>query len=774
MERSGALGGLRVVDLGQYLAGPLAAMVLADMGADVVRVDPPGGPRWRHPANAILQRGKRSIVLDCKDGADRDVARELIARADVVIEGFRPGVAERLGVGPKAMTARHPWLVYCSIPGFGEDDPRAGLQAWEGVVAAAAGCYVFRGTTPMNYVGDRSRPPVFSAIPQPSSFGAMVALHSIMAALIAREQSGLGQWIEAPLFDATFELTGSNAPKMPGGPPPKPPFSGTPPQLERYRCADGKWLELCLFQDRHLAWFAEHFMPQEWIDDGMADMDRMLFDEDLKVRAAQRFAELLRTKPAREWEIAINDVSGASAALCADPEDWLREDGHARANEQVIELEDPELGATAQAGYPVGLSVTPPRAAGARRPLDADREAILAELRSAPAPDVPGATGADPSRRPLAGIRILDCSQVLAGPTVGRILAEYGADVVKIHSFEDRQLGMHLYTNSGKRSVMLNVKTPEGRALFERLSEGTDVFVQNFTRGVADRIGMGEAELRGRNPGLLYVSVSAFGHRGYRGGWRGREQLGQGVTGMQARYGGYGDKPLMAPFPYCDYGTGNLAAFATLVALYHRMAGGPGQHIHASLAHTGTFLQVPYMIAYEGATWEEPSGQDALGWGPLDRLYRAADGWFYLAAIGADAAGRLAGVEGIDGIDEASLEASFARAPREDWVRRLVDAGVPAQPLLDFDEVMERPEVRARGLSITREHPGIGPVRLGGPSRRLSRTPARPGAPVGPPGADTRAVIEALDPGVDFDELVARDVVRDGLPKGTQFVGMFR
>src|SRR4051812_46230905 len=127
-----ALGGLRVVDFSQYLAGPLTAMILGDLGADVIRVDPPGGPRWRHPANALLQRGKRSITLDLRDEGDRRTAQRLLAAADVAIESFRPGVATRLGIGARSALAASPRLVYCSIPGFGEDDPRAAIPAWEG------------------------------------------------------------------------------------------------------------------------------------------------------------------------------------------------------------------------------------------------------------------------------------------------------------------------------------------------------------------------------------------------------------------------------------------------------------------------------------------------------------------------------------------------------------------------------------------------------------------------------------------------------------------
>ncbi|MCK9496085.1 MAG: CoA transferase, partial [Dehalococcoidia bacterium] len=113
-----ALEGIRVIDFGQYMAGPLAAQLLADQGAEVVRVDPPGGPMWDTPANATWQRGKRSIVLDLKTEEGRETARSLIASADVVVENFRPGVMDRLGLGAVAMTEAHPRLIYCSLPGF--------------------------------------------------------------------------------------------------------------------------------------------------------------------------------------------------------------------------------------------------------------------------------------------------------------------------------------------------------------------------------------------------------------------------------------------------------------------------------------------------------------------------------------------------------------------------------------------------------------------------------------------------------------------------------
>src|ERR1051325_4506924 len=112
----GALDGIRVIDFGQYIAGPLAAVMLADQGADVIHVDPPSGPTWNRDADAFLQRGKRRISLDLKSAPDRATAVRLVDAADVVIENFRPGVMDRLGLGADAVTQRNPGLIYCSIP----------------------------------------------------------------------------------------------------------------------------------------------------------------------------------------------------------------------------------------------------------------------------------------------------------------------------------------------------------------------------------------------------------------------------------------------------------------------------------------------------------------------------------------------------------------------------------------------------------------------------------------------------------------------------------
>jgi crotonobetainyl-CoA:carnitine CoA-transferase CaiB-like acyl-CoA transferase len=776
---TGALAGLRVVDVSHYLAGPQVAMMLGDLGADVIRIDPPSGPRWNHPANAMLQRGKRSIALDLSNHADRGLAQRLIAHADVVIENFRPGVATRLGIGPDSSIADNPGLVYCSIPGFAEADPRAEVRAWEGVICAAAGIYV-SGT--MESSGD----PVFNAIPYASSFGAMVAAHTTMAALIARERSGLGQRIEVPLFEAVFEAVGHFGVHKPGGGEPMTPaafgaLAGTSPHGGYYQCADGEWINVCLLQARHLQWFAAKFFPPEWVEAGLADPLKMgavdadpmaIAGKPLHKFARECFTKLFASKSAREWEAIINEEVGAPTALCQSTEVWLLDDDHARAAQAVVEVEDHEFGRTVQAGFPIMLSETPPTVSGPRRPLDADRVDIIAELEDLEARSRPTAVGS-PITDALGEMKVVDVSQVLAGPTATRILAEYGAEVINVMSPYDGQVLAHQYTNNGKPSIVLDLQNDEGKAIYRALAAPADVVQENFTYGVADRMAIGEEQLRKLNPDLVYSTLSAYGRGGRRGTWRGREELGQAVTGMAVRWGA-GGRPRMQPFPAADYGAGNCSAFGILVATYHRLRTGVGQHVHTSLAHACTFHQLPYMITYPGFTPTEPSGQDALGWSACDRLYHGSDRWFYLAALNSGDLQRLSEVVGAPEAESQTadeLARAFASATADEWVERLSAAGIAAHTVMTINEVMADPVTKSRGLSLMKEFPEIGVLQVVGPSPRLASTPPRPGFPVGPPGAEGQSVLARIGMSDDFERLVQQGAVRTSIADGVQLVG---
>ena len=741
----GALDGLRVIDFGQWIAGPLAAMLLADQGAEVIRVDPRSGPRWDTPANAVWNRGKARIALDLKQSADRRTAEQLIASADMVIENFRPGVMDRLGLGAEQMTNRDERLIYLSLPGFSARDERRSTAAWEGVVSAAVGAYATRLSDVAGSGANGAAQPVYTAVPIASVYGAFVGVAAAAMALVARERDGLGQRIESPLHDALYQALGIHGLRFyDADPAPR-----LAPWVGAYQCADGRWVFFHAAYSHFIRQFCQAAGVPEWLDEPWADGRRTAADRGLAAEAKRRLVEIFRTRTALEWEQLIN-AAGPPTVRCLDSAEWLHE-AHARESEAVVEIEDPELGPMLQPGLQLRMSGTPGAVGPAQHAPDADRAALLDGLNSpAGAPPPAPNAGAPRLARALEGIRALDLCIILAGPTCGRTLAEFGADVIKIDN-PARENGVlfHEDVNRGKRSILLDLKSDRGRSIFAELVEGADVVVQNYRQGAVERLGADYASVAARKPDIVYASLNAFGEIGPWSGRAGWEQLAQAATGMQTRYGGDGP-PTLQPFAINDYGTGIMGAFGVGLALYHRERTGAGQEIYTALARTAGTLQSSFLHGYAGKRWDEPRGQSALGEGPLQRLYKAADGWLFLGA----AAGQLEALEGVPGLSgvsaagerlAAELEWRIRARPLAHWLEHLHGAGIGAAPVRTAVEAMDTDYARQRGLSLTREHTGRGLVRTTGPAAILSRTPVIPGAPAPIPGADEHSILSELE-----------------------------
>ena len=739
----GALEGIRVIDFGQYIAGPMAAMLLGDHGADVIRVDPPGGPRWNTPANATWNRNKRSIVLDLKNAADRATAQQLVASADVVIENFRPGVMERLGLGAAAMTTANSRLIYCSLPGFGADDPRAQVKAWEGVLGAATGAY-----RPSRATNGR---PVYTVIPYGSAYGAFLCAVTVAMALNERARSGLGQRVEIPLFDATFSVVGARGLLVNGKPEPEPEFNWS----RQLPCKDGRWI-MYVANNKRFEAFIKSIGMDKW--------------REAKLPPAElgaKFDEVMRTRTAKEWEDIIAEI-GSEGVICHTSAEWLRHP-QALQSQIIADYEDPELGAFRGPGINSRLSVTPGSVRRPRPQTNADRAAILAELTARKTQASPAAASRELLRSALQGVKVVDLCIILAGPTCGRTMAEFGADVVKIDSPHTRTVARHNDINRGKRSILVDLKTQEGLEIFWKLVDQADVVLQNFRGGVAERLGIDYARVRARRPDIVYGSMNTFGHIGPYAGRPGHEQLGQAVSGMQVRYGSV--KPATAPFAANDYGTGLMACYAVALALLHRRRTGEGQFVDSALAYTATMLQSALLQDYKGKQWDEPHGQEAKGSGPLDRLYEAADGWLYLAARGEELA-RCAALADIadrsDAALEGALEERIRSRPVAAWVEELTKAGIGAHRNVgSLVELMTDPLVRSRGLAVTRDHEGFGPITTTAPGMRLSRTPVVVGRPAAKPGSDAEGVLAEIGMAGELERLIRAGVVAvDGVKAG--------
>ncbi len=747
----GPLAGLRVIDFGHYIAGPLAAVMLADQGADVIHVDPPGGPVYDGVPDAFLNRNKRRIILDLKTDDGLAAARRLIETADVVIENFRPGVMDRLGLGAEAMRAVNSRLVYCSLPGFPKDDARAGLRGWEGVLQAATANTIPRtGEEPPGW--DWSRP-TYSALPLPSSFGGYLGATSIVMALIARERTGRGQLVEVPLYDAMFTLIGhSGTYRDESGL--KPPSPIRMRGSGFYRCQDGRYVQFDTSSPRHLTWFARAAgVTEEWGPE-LLDLVEAAKPE-VNARLHEHFNALFLTRTAEEWE-RIGSEAGVSISFIRTPQEWIATE-HAQAIGAVQHLTDPVIGDMWMAGSPVYLSDSRAESPTPRHLAGADTDAVLAELESL---EVPVATvGPEPGlEHPLSGLKVLDLGVALAGPTCGRLLLEYGAEVIKLSAPES---GVSGYLNRGKRSILVDVSKVPGQDVYWKLVAQADVVLENMSPTTMARLGLGYDEVKARRPDVVYTTISAYGRGGPWTGWRGWERQGQAVSGIMERTA---LPSVIGPYNPIDIGTGVLGTFATGLGLYHRLVTGEGQMVGASLCQTGTYHQSIFTFDFPGYTATEPRGYDALGEGPLDRFYQATDGWFYLASNEAELT-TLAQVTGVDLNSDAvqvekTLEARFAEDSVQAWVTALVGAGIAAHENVAIEDLMVDPAAQRRGLSITQDVEGAGVCVMPGVSVHLSDTPARVGATPTQPGSDAAEILDEIGIGDRLANLETNWIVK--------------
>jgi crotonobetainyl-CoA:carnitine CoA-transferase CaiB-like acyl-CoA transferase len=372
------LTGLRVLDVSHNLAGPLTAMHLGDLGAEVIKVERPSGDEWRehervpgHPGRSRhyiqANRNKRAVCLDLTRPEAQEVMRELVARADVLVTNMRPGVAERLGFGWDVARRLNPRLVYCAISAFGADGPRGGRPGYDILAEALA------GFMPPSLVAE-GEPPRSSPIPINDTALPLLACNGIMAALIERGRSGRGQLVEASILGSAVALNAHSLVRIESLPDHGvPTFSRA--FYRAYRTSDG-WLAVAAYAERLAVRFcaaldlAGLLDSPPW-DDRAARVERQ--DELVEL-----FAERLRRRTTAEWDDALGEA-GVPAAPVRE-RDELFDDPQVRATGLVEEVEDDELGTLTMTSPVVRLSETPGAIRFTGRRLGADTRAVLAEL----------------------------------------------------------------------------------------------------------------------------------------------------------------------------------------------------------------------------------------------------------------------------------------------------------------------------------------------------------------------------------------------------------
>ncbi len=348
----------------------------------------------------------------------------------------------------------------------------------------------------------------------------------------------------------------------------------------------------------------------------------------------------------------------------------------------------------------------------------------------------------------LSRLRILDLTRVRAGPTCVRQFADFGADVIKVETPGDEDLGgardgsdfQNLHRN--KRSITLDLKAPAGRDIFRRLVATADVVVENYRPDVKDRLGIDYASLRAINPRIILASISGFGQDGPYRDRPGFDQIAQGLCGIMSVTGFPGQGPLRAGAAVADVTAGLLAALGIMTALLEREVSGEGQWVQSNLLQAGITL-LDFQAARYTMDGQVPPqvGNDHPTSMPTS-AYRTADGHINVAASGSVMWMRLCEAIGRPELAEdprfrraddraanraalaAEIESALQTRPSAEWVSRLNDAGVPCGPIYRMDEVFADPQVRHLGAAAPVNHPRLGTLNILNQAVRLSRTPA--------------------------------------------------
>jgi len=774
----GPLAGLTVVDLSTTLPGAQATQFLADAGADVILVEgPEGSPLRADPGWPGLLRGKRSVVLDLHAGDNRAALGGLLRQADVLVTTMRPAAAVRLGLTPELLAARYPRLVAAMITGWGTRGPWAGYKGYEALIMAKTGVlHSKRQLTP-------GPDPAYVSVPYASFAAGQSAVQGILAALFERESSGLGQVVEANLVSGVGALDTYNwyyemiLRRYPDAFKPLADAfdeQGRPQSRLMYALLvavtkDGTWLQFAQTAPRLMqAWLEELGLAAEvtgpkWT--GFPDLPT----PELRLEWWEKMLAKVGERTLGEWEAVFDRNSNVFGEQFRTPDEAL---AHPQIEHEsrVVTVPDPDLG-------PVRQPSTLVHAGGA--PLTAVRRAPRLgehadEVRQLAASVRPagkgGASGPAPRACPLAGVTVLELGGMFAAPFGATLLADLGARVIKIEppggdtirdvmAFPEAGGGKVL---QGKESIALNIRTPAGLAIVHEFARRCDVVLQCYRAGVAARIGIDEATLKALNPDLVYLSSPGYGIDGPYGGkpaYAPSIGAASGVSLTDAPLGGSrpetheqllsGARNLRAGGTVPAVQSDGIAALgvgsALMLGLYARRRGIALTGMVTTMLGTCTQALISRNTSYACRPPLTRVDAEFRGLGPLYRLYRAADGWVFLAApaerewpalaAALAAYGSLsdsrfatpAGRSDSAGALAEALAAIFATRGKDEWEAELTaaDVGCVAVAQENAEWRMQDDEFYQAGYAVDAVSPIFDAHRRPAPLNRFSRSATR-------------------------------------------------
>ncbi|MFF7944658.1 CaiB/BaiF CoA transferase family protein [Nocardia gamkensis] len=810
---AGPLAGLVVVDLSTTLAGAFATQFLADCGAEVILVEPPeNSPLRQLPGWPGMLRGKRSVVLDLRDDSGQAKLEELFQRADVVVNTMRPATAERYGLTPERVAQRYPRLVVASITGWGSKGPWRNYKGWEALVMAKVGVmYEKRGLTP------RPGPAFVSALY--GSWGAAnAAVQGILAALMDRDSSGRGQVVESNLVTGVSALDTWNwfeemiLDRYPGAFEPLPGGYDEQCRPQAYLVyallagptKDGHWLQFAQTSPRLMqAWLTELDLIGELGNPKWKDFP-MLPTPELRTEWWDMMLERVQARTLAEWQDAFAANRDLSAELFRSPEGSLE---HPQTVHQgrVVTVDDPRLGPVRQPSTLIHVDGKPLTSVQAAPQLGEHNS--LLELHASD--DAATAPPADQTAGlPLDGVTILEFGSMFAGPYGATLLTDLGARVIKIEPLEgDGIRNMIAFPEvggakvlQGKQSCAIDISTPEGRELVYEIAKRSHAVLEAFRGKAAERAKVDEATLKSVNPDLVIVNTSGYGLGGPfadRAAYAPSIGAASGLAALDSRDAAHPPTSLedlhrtaatlfaggTVAAVQCDGLAAVGVASAVMVGLYAKRRGIDLPNMETNMLSTVQQALMPYNVTYEGRPPIPAADPEFLGITALYRMYRAADGWVFLAAplaqewpaltkamspyLDLDADARFvspAARAENDAALAAALESVFPGKTKLEWEHELTSQDVGCVEVTEHSAgmMLQSDECFEAGYSVEAVSPVFDEHRRLAPLFRFSRsqTKADGGCTL---GQHTREVLREI--GLDddrIDDLQSRGVISCG------------
>ena len=753
-----ALEGVNVVEIGTMISAPYCTKMLGDLGADVIKVESPEsdpardyGPfpngtadREKSALYLYLNTSKRGVTLDLSSSDDVEQLKKLIQWADVLVDNHSPKVLENLGLGWDALKSLNPGLVYTSITPYGRTGPMADAPGDELTLVHASGLGNLLPTRSENV----NRAPVKPGGNMMGYHGGLAAAVAVSAALLSREKTGEGALIDVSLQETMLAMMGG---AIAGARYHKSTWSRVPdrpPAMGRVQTSDG-YVILNAMDDHHFALLRDLMGNPDWCagDQWLS----MSYRANNMMDIADKIDDwaLQQKKEEIHFQIAEKRVPCGPINTAEEVMNYKQYE----AREYFVDVEHPDAGKHRYAGWPYKLPASPPAIQSAAPRLGEHNDEILKGAGVVKSESKPNAGAKRTGKLPLEGIRVLEFAWVWAGPYCGMLLAQLGAEVIKVESHNRMDLmrrsviwplpeeapsevpsseGIGFNSvNMNKKSVTIDMGSPEGLDLAKKMVSTADIIFDNMRPGALAKLGLGYDSASNLKEDIIVASSSGRGSVGPESQYLGYAMIHHAIGG-NAYITGYPDEHPCHTTGDVDIMNATMLAYAILAAVHHRDRTGEGQFIDYSQTEAVSSLIGEVLLGYE-MTGVNPErvGNQHHQYAPHN-VYKAwgVNRWIAIEVHDDDQFKSLADAMGqpdlasdpkfatcearkqneqeLDGI----VEAWTSKRDRDRTTRLLISAGVAAAPSRDSRDLYADRHLQERGAFVKVDHPDLGELEL--------------------------------------------------------------